>query len=263
MIFLTGDVHQLDSRMNDQKRAGEITEVSISQSYLEIANSYGIAPTLFFTGLAVVREWEPIREMMRQRQFEIGGHTYSANRARWLMAGSRRVLDLANGPRWYQKKDMAATLSVIRRHLGFSVVCWRNHAYRMDRNTYSIASELGVTHVSNVVAGLEAGVRAVGAMVEVPINTLPDHETLGHDSHPRRCRDARDWAEKVLEQVEFQQSHGISSVVLAHPLCMFIEDRFAAFEYLCRSLSRWPAGTLCQAVVSPASPPPELCANRH
>ena len=244
MIFLTGDVHHQDRRMTDQRLAPGESEVSVTRRYLEIANSHGVTPTLFFTGLAVQQETTRIEQMMKEHEFEIGGHTYSANRQRWLLAASRRLLHLANGPRWVQKRDMAATIAVMERRLGLRIVSWRNHAYRMDGNTYPLAAELGIGQVSNAVVGPECGMRLIGGVLELSINTFPDHESLGHDSHRRRFATARDWAETVFEQVEYQQSRGLPSVILAHPLCMFVEDQFAAFEKLCAALSKLPTATV-------------------
>lgn len=233
--------------MTDQKLAPGESEVSVARRYLEIANSRGIIPTLFCTGLAARQEAGRLEQLLRRHTFEIGGHTYSANRQRWLLAGSRRLLHLSNGPRWYQKRDMAATMAEIRRRLGVGVVSWRNHAYRMDRNTYPLAAELGISKVSNLVTGPEGRMRLVAGVLELPINTLPDHESLGHGSHPRQCATARDWVERILGQIEYQQSHGLPSLILAHPLCMFVEDRFAAFEKLCAALSQWPTATVGEA----------------
>jgi hypothetical protein len=181
----------------------------------------------------VDRETEVVSSLAERYRFEVGGHTYTANRRRRVLGLSRRLLGLANGPRWLQKKDMLATMRCIKEKLDIPVVSWRNHAYRMDRNTYRIAAEAGIRHVSNRVTGVDGTFREVDGVIEVPINTLPDHESLGHDYHPRTCPSAQDWVNRVLQQIEYQQKHGLPSIILAHPLCMFVEDRLAAFERLC------------------------------
>lgn len=237
MIFLTGDVHQTDPRMGDQRYLPSgWTEVRTCERYLELANKHSVFPTLLFTGLAVEREGDLIHSLIERFQFEIGGHTYSANRPRLVLGPSHRLLGLANGPYWWQKADMSKTLRCIQGKLGATVRSWRNHAYRMDRNTYTIAAELGIRYVSNIVAGSEAAFREVNGIIEVPINTLPDHEALGHDQHRCICQGAQDWVDQVLRQIDFQQAHGLPSVILAHPLCMFVEDRLAAFERLCAAI---------------------------
>lgn len=245
MIFLTGDVHHIDRRMGDQKYlSGGWTEVRICEPYLEVANKYSICPTLLFTGLAIRREEGFLHSLTERFRFEIGGHTYAANRPRVVLGPSRRLLGLANGPYWWQRADMSATLRCIRNRLGVTVTSWRNHAYRMDRNTYKIAAELGVRQVSNVVGEVSAGFREVDGIIEAPINTLPDHESLGHDAHPLRCRGAQAWVDHVLRQVEYHQAHGLPSLILAHPLCMFVEDGLAAFENLCASIGAERTGPL-------------------
>src|SRR5579859_1528499 len=156
MIVLTGDVHQTDPRMDDQRYLPrEWTEVRTCERYLELANKHSVFPTLFFTGLAAERESEVLHSLVDRFKFEIGGHTYSANRPRLVLGPSRRLMGLANGPYWWQKADMSKTLRCIHEGFGVTVRSWRNHAYRMDRNTYTIASELGIKYVSNIVAGRE------------------------------------------------------------------------------------------------------------
>lgn len=222
--------------MGDQKRLSHgWTEVRACEPYLEIANKHSIVPTLLFTGLAVRREGHFLCSLMERFRFEVGGHTYSANRPRVVLGSSRRLLGLANGPYWWQRADMLLTLRCIRKRLGTTVLSWRNHAYRMDRNTYRIAARMGIRYVSNVVRDGHA--QQLDGILEVPINTLPDHESLGHDSHLARCQGAQAWVDQVLRQVEYQQVHGVPSIILVHPLCMFIEDRFRAFEGLCRAIS--------------------------
>jgi hypothetical protein len=237
MIFLTGDVHHMGPRMGDQKRlTGGRTEVRIAEEYLALCNTYQVCPTLFFTGLAVKREADFIRTLLERYQFELGGHTYSANHHRWLLGLSRRAFGLANGPYWFQKEDVSATVRCIRTELGISIASWRNHAYRMDRNTYKIAAAFGITRVSNRVTGIDGTMQQVEDILEVPINTLPDHESLGHDCHKRLFHSAKGWVNEVLRQIDYQQERNLPSVILAHPLCMFVEDKFVAFERLCAAI---------------------------
>lgn len=239
MIFLTGDIHHKDPRMGDQKRLScGRTEARIAEQYLNLCNTHQVFPTLFFTGLAVEREGDFIGRLLERYHFEFGGHTYSANRPRWLLGLSRRVLGLANGPYWLQKKDVSDTVRCIHSRLGVSITSWRNHAYRMDRNTYKIVSGFGISRVSNRVTAMDGTIRQLGRILEVPINTAPDHESLGHDDHRRTYRSAEDWVNDILRQVEYQQRNNLPSVILAHPLCMFVEDGFAAFERLCVAIGK-------------------------
>lgn len=129
---------------------------------------------------------------------------------------------------------MSLTIRCIRERTNVSVTSWRNHAYRTDRNTHKIAASLGIRRVSNCVTGVEGTIRPLDGIFEVPINTPPDHESLGHDYHARRFRSVHGWVDEVLRQVEYQQAHNLPSVILAHPLCMFVEENgLAAFERLC------------------------------
>jgi hypothetical protein len=245
MIFLTGDVHEIAPQSMDYKRLPDgWTEAAICEAYLEIANKHSICPTLFFTGLAVEKEGELIRSLADRYEFEIGGHNFSVSHHPILLGLSRRFLGLANGPSFLQKRDMSTTIRCILERLGVPVISWRNHAYRMDRNTYRIAAELGVRQVSNRVTGVEGSIREVDGVLDVPINTLPDHESLGHGGHKPVCGSVQEWVDQVLRQVEYQQAHGLPSVILAHPVCMFIEDHLTGLDRLCAAIGAQGAAPL-------------------
>lgn len=255
MICLTGDVHEMAKGANDQGRLPRgWTEVKVCEAYLELANSHSVRPTLFFSACAVENDKDFVGSLLRRYECEVGGHDISMNKHQIARGLSRRILHLANGPYWLQKMDMAATIRCILSNLDVSITSWRNHAYRMDRNTYRVAKELGITCVSNKVTGIDCGIRYVNGIVEAPINTLPDHESLGHGVHvnERVCNSADEWVDQILRQVDYQQSHNIPSIILAHPLCMFIEDKLRAFERLCRDIGARRAATLRDCIDRPS-----------
>jgi len=259
MIFLTGDVHEMTKGAWDQRRLPQgWTEVRVCENYLEVANSHFIHPTLFFSACAVENEIDFIRSLLTRYTFEIGGHDISMNSHRVARGLSRRILHLANGPYWLQKMDMSATIKCILSKLNVSIASWRNHAYRMDRNTYKIAKEFGITCVSNKVNGLDSRICEVNGIIEAPINTLPDHESLRHGAHAKEaiCNSAEEWVDRILLQVEYHEAHSIHSVILAHPLCMFIEDRFQAFARLCKAIGPKSTATLrdCSEVIRQSGP---------
>lgn len=266
MIFLTGDVHEMAEGAHDQRRLPRgWTEVKVCERYLELANSYLIRPTLFFSACAVENETSFIRSMLERYDFEIGGHDVSMNNHQIVRGLSRRILRLANGPYWLQKMDMAATIKCILSNLTVPITSWRNHAYRMDENTYRIAKELGITCVSNKVSGIDGQIREVDGIMEAPINTLPDHESLGHGVHSnqRIFNSAEGWVDQIAGQVEYHRAHEIHSVILAHPLCMFIEDRFQAFARLCRTIGGGSTATLRDCTRANRPQPALLHKNRN
>ncbi len=245
MIFLTGDVHHMSMRGLDQIRhAGLGTEVRACRVYLEIANGHGLIPTLFFTGRCALEEDAAIADLLRDFQFELGGHTWDAYKNRWLLAISRRLMGLANGPRFWQRRDMSLTLQIFESRFGRRITAWRNHAYRQDRNTCALARNLGITHVSNLVGSADWQPRRVLPEVwELPINTPPDHESLGHGNLPRQYS-IHGWVDQVTAQAEWQAAHGTPTVILAHPWCMWIEDRMAGFRRLCQLLKSHPSAMI-------------------
>ncbi|MBN2264339.1 MAG: hypothetical protein JW775_00870, partial [Candidatus Aminicenantes bacterium] len=183
MICLTGDVHHMAMRTLDQKRLAG-TEAGAALRYAEIAAAKGIKVTLFATGRVVVDETAAFLAIARLPGLELGGHGFRGRKPRWLYEGAfRRLLGRANGPRFYQAREIARTVGAFRERLGLEVRAWRDHACRHDANTYRLLASAGIGAVSNESAGEEADPRRDSGLVSLPINVWPDHDCLAHGDY--------------------------------------------------------------------------------
>ena len=79
MICVTGDIHNMSLRTNEQQCLTDgQTEVRTALRYLEIAGRYRVKITLFITGRAFLEEWRDVKEILAFRDVEVGGHTFNA-----------------------------------------------------------------------------------------------------------------------------------------------------------------------------------------
>ena len=237
-ICLTGDVHHMSLKpRHRQMEGGSVSEVDCLATYLEIVRRHGLKATVFVTGKVAEEEADSLGSLL-DPQVELGGHTYSAFRPRIVYGLASRCLKLSNGPPWLQGWDIGKTVRAIRERLGVRIGTWRNHAYRHDRNTNRLLHRHGIRIVSDQVrprARLEPVLR--DGVMEVPINTTVDHENMPHSRQSARPLTPDAWVGQVMEEVSFLASVQSPAIILAHPACMYVEDRFEGFERLCGFLA--------------------------
>lgn len=100
MICITGDVHHASMETTDQQ-ASSIGIEQVTERYVNIAAKYDIDITLFVTGRFCEEVSDP--ETIDRNHVEIGGHTWSAFRPKWLFALFSRLVGARYGPRLYQR----------------------------------------------------------------------------------------------------------------------------------------------------------------
>jgi len=254
VICLTGDVHHRSFNNEDRKYL-KISEVEAAIEYAKIAAKYKTKVTLFLTGKAVKEEQESVRQLLRLPSVELGGHNYYAFRPRWLYNGIFvRGLGLTNGPAYYQNYEIKKTMATFKRLLGVDIVSWRDHAYRHDRNTYSLLARNGIRFVSDEVMPGRQGPYICDGLTIVPINVMPDHDHIYHgkitpetaqswalnrDKFPPNLYSIEEWLEIVKNQIaDIFDKNGVATI-LAHPACMKIADDFKVFASLCRFISKY------------------------
>ncbi|MDD5207532.1 MAG: hypothetical protein PHS17_19035 [Desulfobacterales bacterium] len=248
MICLTGDVHHMSLWPRHQgMEDGRVTEVDCLAAYLDIAKRNGIKTTAFLTGKAVLEEGLKLRKLLDPDFVEVAGHTYTAFRPKIIYGTASRILRLSNGPRFVQKWDIRMTVEMIRKVLGLNILSWRDHAYRHDRNTYGLLARNGIRFVSDEVSNLNAALFTSDGIQVVPINTTPDHENLPH-CRSRAPYSAGRWVERIIQEVAILSARGATAVILAHPACMYVEDRFASFRRLCECLKDHPSCLMKEVV---------------
>ena len=102
MIFLTGDVHHINKKELSDQQFMPITEAEAAKKYVEIADKYGIKATLFFTGKSLVEKPKTIKDILKFKNIEIGGHTYNAYQPEIIYHLFKKFTDSVNGPEWWQ-----------------------------------------------------------------------------------------------------------------------------------------------------------------
>jgi hypothetical protein len=257
MICLTGDVHHMSLRTNDQRylAAGE-TEVGVARGYVELAERYNTKLTLYVCGKCFTEEWSALARIVQSPVVEVGGHGFRARYPRPLFDWYGRSTGDWNGPRWYQAWDIRRTLEVCERRTGRRPVCWRGHSYMADLNTYPLLAAAGVRFVSDEIRSGRLHPHTLPeGLVSHPINAVPDHDHLYHahrtvdfveranhsgygaDEFGAVSYSVEQWGALALRHaLEVDRRCGVATV-LAHPICMYLADGFKSFERLLAGLA--------------------------
>ena len=256
-LVLTGDLHH-SINSTDQRFASQ-SEATTALEYTRIAASHGLKVTLFLTGRSIVEDVPASEALLAMGNVEIGGHGWDALRPRWWHSLLRGLTGSPHGPYWLQKRMILRTRTAIECFTKQPMAGWRNHAYRHDCHTPHLLAEAGVEVWSDEVElGRQQPYRHSCGIVVLPINTLPDHESLYHGMRtPERVALERrgpsyhptEWSDLVCSQVETIVSARGVATVLAHPICMSVVDRFATFERLCARLSGYPSSFASEVAV--------------
>lgn len=246
MIILSADVHHKSMGGRDQKLLGRSqTELMLLEQYLEIANRKKIWPTVYLTGCIADNEENLLQRLTKDYDWEVGGHTFNAYQP-WLLWGSLRRLNRRKWPLGYQQWDISKTQQALKEVTGKIIVSWRNHAYLCDENTNDVLESFGFKTVSNIVANADPYyVSNEKALLEIPINTLVDHDSLPH-SYGGSKTDTKSWLALLRKQVEANELQGRHSMLLIHPICQSIEDHFYAFRNLIDFLADMPVITAAE-----------------
>ncbi len=253
MICLTGDVHHATLRINDQRyipNPGD-SEVKIARRYLDLAAAYGVKVTFYVCGRCFTEEWADLAPIVQNALVEVGGHGYRARQPRPAFDWYGERTGNWNGPRWYQDWDIRTMSRVCEEKAGYRPVSWRAHSYKVDSNTYPLLAKHGYKLVSDEVRAQNTWPERIECgLVSHPMNTIPDHDHLYHAHRTQEYVERINavgygadefgavsyaierWGDLVLDRVEeIERSAGLATV-LAHPLCMYLADRFNTFERL-------------------------------
>lgn len=254
MICLTGDVHQQYNGAEQQLYEG--SEVDAALEYVDIAQRYNIELTLFLTGKVVHAERNKVDIISGKDHVELGGHTWSAFRPRWLHTLFQRGLNSIYGPKLFQRIDIWRTLRTLRQLREEPITAWRTHSYQSTETTYEILSGSSVRIVSD-----QKDVDAASPyeyedydLIELPINIITDHEHLYHgartynsvqanidngwsDTFGPESYEIAEWTDKVIAGIDqVEQADGIATLLI-HPACMKVADDLQHFEQICAHIS--------------------------
>lgn len=252
MICLTGDVHHSSLKTVDLKFC-QGSEIDAALTMAKIAKSHGVKLTLFFTGKCVAEAPGLVRQIAKMSNVELGGHNYWAFKPKKLFNAYARLTKRNNGPGFFQAYEIKRTIKALESVSFESVRSWRNHAYRNDRNTRWLLVKNYVRYLSDVLSADSGQPIWNGDIIDVPINTLPDHDFVYHgERQPGKIDESplmesvfntgaiskEDWLKQIKKQVsEIDNQKGVA-VILAHPACMECMDDFATFQSLCRFIKK-------------------------
>jgi len=261
MIFLTGDVHHMSLKSNDQKFLS-LTEAQLAEKYLQIALDYGIKVTLFISGKTFVEEPRDIGKLLKYPNLEIGGHTWNCFKPFRLHQLYGLITSSFCGPYFYQERDIKKAVSIIERFTGRKCCSWRGHANKYDKNTIKILNKYGVKILSSEL-NPEGKIVKKDGLIVVPINILPDHSYIYHGHEGLKSQNignkllkriffknkklpfgvkiynVSEWYNLVIEQIELKLQDSGYVCLLIHPVCMEIVDRMETFKQLCKVISKY------------------------
>lgn len=257
MICLTGDVHHMSLCTKEARYLdpGD-TEVQVAARYVELLEAHGVKSTLYVTGKCFTQEGRALEPVVGCPLVEVGGHGYWARQPRKLFDWYGRRTGLWNGPRWFQDWDIRKNIVLCERMAGYRPVSWRAHSYKTDRNTYPLLAARGVKLVSD---SIEADNRwpyvLPSGLIAHPMNVIPDHDHLYHahrtvefvaeanrrgygaDAFGAVSYTIEEWVAQVEQQAALIDEQGGLVTILAHPICMWIADRFHSLAQLLEHLA--------------------------
>jgi len=262
-IILTGDVHHMSLKTDDQRYINS-TEAELALEAAQIALKYDVKVTYFITGRTVMEEPDVIRTIAKMPNTELGGHTYYAFKPKWLYnLIFNRLVGLSNGVSVYQNWEIKKTMNVFAKKLDVQIESWRDHAYRHDRNTFSLLYKNGISIVSDEVDPNQFfPVWLDNGIISLPVNIMPDHDhvyhgnltpentknySLGRSQFPSKLYQPCQWFELIQQQIQKVAGKEGIAILLIHPACVYLMDEFEIYEELCKLLGNFETLTVSQA----------------
>ncbi len=264
MICLTGDIHHQSLRTGNQL-ASDQSEADLAVEAMEIALEQDVRLTYFLTGRLVSEDPRTCARFADQSAVEIGGHNYWCFEPKILHRIWNKLTGDYGGPRMWQKFDTEQTIGVINRHLGREVRSWRNHMYMHGPQIDDVLKDAGVEICSD---GVERDCIAPrmhsSGLWHMPINVIPDHEHLYHaertpkwvaawvrrynwsDDFGSESYFVDEWADHVIRGVEENEARGAHSMIIIHPITMYLCDGFSAYRRIVKALSRYQSATVSE-----------------
>lgn len=258
MICLTGDIHHSSLKTGNQE-ACDITEIQVTQRYVELLKAANVKATFFITGRSFAEEWKDLQPVCSTPLISIQGHGYTCFTPALLHRAWKKLTGNYNGPSWVQERDIRKTMAIIKEKTGREVTCWRNHMYMHGDNTSKILASCGIRWCSDQVCQpLARPYIEPSGLIQVPINIIPDHEHLYHaertpewvawwikryrwsDVYGPASYSIGDWTELVLAGLKENARQGVTSTLIIHPITMYLCDRFKSFEKILDYIAQHP-----------------------
>lgn len=262
MICLTGDTHHDGLNTNEQlwlrKQGDEVSEVDITAEYVKRCEAHRVKCTIYVTGRTLAGQWKQFEPVASSPDCEVGGHTFDAlprsrfSRLKARLTGGVSCSHAGGYPfRRAQERDVKRMCAVAEERLGTPIVSWRSHGFVRDEHTDHILYAHGIRYISDELTWEKTHPdRLPGGLVSHPLNVIMDHDHIYHahrsheyvqkqqqnwtylDDPVTESYDVETWGDRVLEQLGRIEAAGGVATVLAHPICMYVADRFQTFERL-------------------------------
>jgi len=248
MICLTADLHHMGLKTGNQMHSDR-TEMSLAGEFVKMMEARDIKGSFFITGRSFDEEWDEIEPIVQSPNIEIGGHNYEAFKPELLHRIWNKLTNNYNGPYAYQYYDTKKTIDTIYAKTGKRIRIWRNHMYMHGPNTEKVLSRLGIEVCSDGVKKDNFTLQEdVTGIYNLPINIIPDHEHIIHaertpewieqwqkrynwsDDFGPDSYDIDTWAEMVIAQLKENEKYGKLSVMIIHPITMYLADGFKAVQ---------------------------------
>jgi hypothetical protein len=263
MIYITSDIHHQSLGTENQKYSDR-SEMDCAKDFLDLLNKYGLKATYFISGLSFKEDWgSSLEEIAFSNKIELGGHNWDCFKNSFYHRLCNKALNSYNGHKAFQRKDCERTKEIILKMTGRDVSIWRNHMYMHGVNTDEILSSCGINICSDgVIKGNLVPDKRLGNYINLPINILPDHEHIYHAERTVESvrkwvdryswRDAfgsesyyiNEWASIVSEQVKEKENNGEDSLLIIHPITMYLSDKYKAVDSLLSELSEYKTAFL-------------------
>jgi hypothetical protein len=271
MIYLTGDLHDMSLRSGNQEhcmKRFDMTEMEVAQKYLELLEEAKVKTTFFITGRSFKDELPTTKPICEHPLVEVGGHTYNCYLSPWCeLTGWRILPDLwarvwnkltgsYNGPKWYHHCDTKKTKDIIKNKTGIDIKLWRHHMYMHGPHSEEVMDKCGIELISDGVKKDATGpVKTDKELYSFPINIIPDHEHLIHaertpewiewwqkrynwsDDYGPESYHIEEWADIVLDGLKEREKKGIPSLLIIHPITMYLCDEFKQFKRILEYIS--------------------------
>lgn len=273
MICLTGDIHHASLCTGNQAHCS-ISEIQIAQRFVQLLEERSLPVTLFVSGKSFAEEWTDLAPICASPVVEIGGHNYSCFEPVLWHRIWNKLVGSYNGPAWCQAWDARRTIGIIQRRTGQRIRAWRNHMYMHGPYTERVLAQCGIDVCSDGVERASLGPQThPEGMLNLPINVIPDHEHLYHAERTPEWVEAwikrynwtddfgpnsyyiDEWVDLALEGLRENEARGALSVMIIHPITMYLCDEFSGLKRILNYLAERQTAhvsTACQGLAQPA-----------
>lgn len=242
MIALTCDLHHASLRTANQGHCDR-SEIEVAHRFADMIGEAGIKATFFVSGRSFAEEWSTLAPICDSEWIEIGGHNFNCFAPSFPHRVWNKLAGSYPGPAWYEAREVRRTVDIAWDRAGRRIRTWRNHMYLGGPNTSRVLADAGIRVLSDGVQRDANGAQADGEIWRLPINVIPDHEHIVHAERTRSwiarwqrrhgwsddfgsaSYDVDDWTDLVLADLARNAARGAPSVLLIHPITLYLADR--------------------------------------